>query len=533
MPTTAEAWRAVVEQFRPDNVRAHQKFLSSDALEGRGTGQRGGEVAIEYIATQFALDGLKPGGDNGTYIQAVPLIGVQTKPSTRVAVVKDGRETPLQWLSEYVGADESLVPESHIDAPMVFVGYGIVAPEYNWDDYKGQDVKGKLLVMMVNDPPSDDPKFFGGKGLTYYGRWTYKFEIAARKGAAGVLLIHTTQSAGYGWDVVRNSWGRENPYVRLAPGEHALKLAAWISEAKAREVFQMAGKDLAQMMAAAGRSDFQPVPLGVTLLADVQSDVREIQTANVIGILEGSDPKLKSEAVVYSAHHDHLGIGEPVKGDAIYNGAVDNASGVALLLEMAHAFTASPVRPRRSIVFAAVAAEEGGLRGSQYYATHPPIAPGKTALNINYDGLQFLGRVKSVNLLGAERTTLEPLVEQAARTLGFHVIPDKHPEQGYYYRSDHFSLAKVGVPSFSLELGDDVEGKPAGWGEQKDVEYRKNHYHQPSDEFDPSWDYSAAKQAAEIGIFIGWHAAMQPQLPGWKKGDEFEAARLKSLGADN
>jgi hypothetical protein len=382
-----EGWRAVAAQFRQDHVRAHQRFLSSDALEGRGTGQRGGHIAIEYIAAQFELAGLKP-ALKGSYIQPVPLIGIQTQPGTSVSIVKGGQELQLNWLTDWVGDDQSQSESSGIATPMVFVGYGIVAPEYQWDDYKGQDMRGKVLVMLVNDPPSDDPKFFGGKALTYYGRWTYKYEMATKQGAIGAVLIHTTPSAGYGWEVVRNSWGRENPYVRLAPGQQALKLAAWITEQSARQAVQMAGQDLERLVAAAARRDFQPVPLGLDLRARMASKVREIKTANVVGVLEGSDPQLKQQAVVYTAHHDHLGIGEAVNRDAIYNGAVDNASGVAILMEMARAYAAASVCPRRSVVFAAVTGEEGGLRGSDYYAQHPVFPAGKTAADINYDGIK-------------------------------------------------------------------------------------------------------------------------------------------------
>jgi Zn-dependent M28 family amino/carboxypeptidase len=525
----AEGWRAVAAQFKGAHVRAHQKFLSSDALEGRGTGQRGGQVAIEYIAAQFEWAGLKP-AVNGSYIQPVPLVGVTTERSSSVAFLKNGHQIIPEYLADFVGNDESQSQASDIDAEMVFVGYGIVAPEYQWDDYKGADLKGKVLVMMVNEPPSDDPKFFGGKALTYYGRWTYKYEEATRRGAVGAVLIHTPQTAGYGWEVVRNSWGREQAYVRVQPGQHALQLASWITSGMAGQLMALAGQDLSQLTAAAARRDFRPVPLGARLRAHIVSEVREIQTANVVGILEGSGPKLKDQAVIYSAHHDHLGIGEPVNGDPIYHGAADNASGVGILLELARAYAAAPVRPRCSIVFAAVTAEEDGLRGSEYYASHPVVPAGQTAAAINYDGLLFLGRTRDVQMPGVERTTLGPLAEQAAGAFAVRIVPDQHPEQGFYYRSDHFSFAKVGIPAFSFHLGTDVVGKPAGWGEKQEADYRATRYHRPADKFDPSWDYAAAEEAAQIGIYIGWHAANQDALPGWEKGDEFEAARLKSLG---
>ena len=516
-----------MERFRPDNVRAHLKFLASDLLEGRGPGQRGGDLAVKYIATQFALAGLQP-AVNGSFVQPVPLVGVQTGPASTIAFVKDGQQLKPAYLDEFVGNDETQSESSQLDAPLVFLGYGVDAPEYNWNDYQDADVRGKALVILVNDPPSPDPKHFGGKALTYYGRWTYKFEQATRKGAAAVLLVHTPQSAGYGWEVVRNSWGREQPFVRVASGEHKLKFAGWITEQTARKLMGLAGQDLDRLTAAAAERGFRAVPLGVALQGRLESKTREIRTANVIGKLEGSDPKLKQEAIVYTAHHDHLGIDPDASGDQIYNGAVDNASGTALLMEMARAFAAAPVRPRRSVLFAAVAAEEGGLRGSEYYARNPVVPAGQTAVNIHYDGIEFLGATRDVQMLGVERTTLEPVAQAAARALGFRLVPDQHPEQGYYYRSDHFSLAKTGIPAFSLRLGNEVIGKPEGWGAAKDEEYRKNRYHQPSDEFRDDWDYSAARQAASIGAYIGWEAATTPRLPAWKKGDEFEAARLAS-----
>ncbi len=525
----APGWRAVAKQFSGGHVRAHQRFLASDALEGRGPGQRGGQVAVEYIAAQFELAGLKP-GNNGSFIQPVALVGIETEPSSTITISKNGGAVNLTYLDDFVASDETQNRGSTVDADMVFVGYGIEAPEMQWDDYKGLDVRGKVLVMLVNDPPSDDPKHFGGKGLTYYGRWTYKYEQAVRKGAVGAVLVHTPQSAGYGWDVVRNSWGRERPYVKLAAGEQALKVAAWVTEAAARKMMRLAGEDLDRLTANAARRESHPAELGLKLRARIASKVREFKTANVVGRVEGRDPKLKEQAVVYSAHHDHLGVNPAMKGDNIFNGAVDNASGVAILLELARAFQAAPVRPPRSLLFVALAAEEGGLRGSEYYARNPVVPAGKTAANINYDAIAFYGRTRDVQLLGIERTTLEPAAKRAAAELGFQLVPDKNPEQGYYYRSDHFSLARVGIPAASLDLGTDVIGKPPGWGEQQEAEYRKNRYHQPADEFQPDWDYSAAVQAAEIGIFIGWEAATQPVLPGWKKGDEFEAARLKSTG---
>ncbi|MBI4461278.1 MAG: M20/M25/M40 family metallo-hydrolase [Acidobacteria bacterium] len=521
--------RRVAESLSGERMGAHVRFLASDLLEGRGAGQRGGELAAAYIAAQFGLAGLKPAVPDGSYFQRVPLVGIDTRTTSTLTLVTPQGERPLKYLDEFVATAETQRELQEVDAEIMFVGYGIEAPEYNWDDYKGADIRGKVLLMLVNDPPSDDPRLFGGRALTYYGRWTYKYEKALAKGARGAILIHTPQSAGYGWEVVRNSWGRERPYVRLKPNEPALELASWITEPVARELLAATGHDLAALTSAAARRDFRPVPLPVRVRARLESGMREIETANVVGLVEGSDPKRKDEVVIYTAHYDHLGIGTPVAGDAIYNGAVDNASGMALLLELARAFAEVSEKPPRTLLFIACAAEEGGLRGSEYYATNPIFPPGQTAANINYDGLLVLGRTRDVSLLGIERTTLYSAAERIAHALGLTIKPDANPEQGYYYRSDHFSLAKVGVPATSVDLGQDYVGKPAGWGAAQEQEYREKRYHRPADEYDPSWDFSGLVELAKLGVYLGWEAASVAALPGWKPGDEFEAARKASL----
>ncbi len=417
-----------------------------------------------------------------------------------------------------------------IDAPLVFAGYGIVAPEYRWDDFKGADVKDKVLVMLVNDPPSDDPALFGGKALTYYGRWTYKYESAARAGAAGAILIHTDASAGYGWSVVRNSWGRERPYVALAPGgPRPLKLAAWVSEPFARALLKAAGQDLDTLREAAARRDFRPVPLGVRAEARMVTKIRPITTWNVIGRLRGGDPKLREEAVVFTAHYDHLGRGAPEGDDDIYNGAADNASGVATMLETARVFTLLSRPPRRSLLFIACAAEEGGLRGSEYYAAHPVVPLARTAADVNMDGTPVWGQPRDFTFLGADRSTLGEVVREVARALGFTVIPDPHPDQGSFYRSDQFNFAKVGVPAFSLDPGLDYIGKPPGYGQRIWEEYEEMRYHRPKDEYDPAFDLSGSAQTARIALFIGYRVAQAQAPQRWNAGDEFEAARRASL----
>ncbi|HYM13614.1 MAG TPA: M28 family peptidase [Bryobacterales bacterium] len=507
-------------------IAGHVRFLSDDLLEGRGTATRGGDLVTLYIATQLRLLGLEPAGDNGTYYQRVPLVGVETLPTS--ALSWDSHA--LHFLSEYVGVDQRQQSEAVIDAPAVFVGHGIVAPEFQWDDYKNTDVKGKFVILFTNEPPSTDPKFFGGPALTYYGRWTYKFEEAARQGALGCLIIHTDKTAGYGWQVVRNSWSGRQPYVKLNAGQPALAFAGWVTEQIGDQIFKTIGKSAAEMLAAADTRGFQPLPLPIHIRGRIESSVSAMDTRSVVARLSGADPQRKDEAVLYTAHWDHLGIGPAVNGDSIYNGAVDNATGCGILLETARAFTQLNPRPARSILFAAVGAEEGGLLGSQYLGEHPPVPAGKIAADLNYDGIFPFGRTTDITLPGYERTTLRSLVEQTAQAFHLKIEPDPHPEQGHYYRSDHFSLARVGVPAFSLDLGTQFVGKPSGWGEKAYEEYNDKHYHQPSDEFDPSWDFSGLAELARFGFRLGLQVANQPQLPTWQPGDEFLPARDQSWG---
>jgi len=512
----------------PERIRAHVKFLSSDQLEGRGPGGRGGQLATEYIATQFMLAGLKPGGDNGTYFQQVPLTGIQTDKSAQLSASQGGQTIDFKWSNDFVGVNERLTADDRFEGEAIFVGHGIEAREFQWNDFKDVDVRGKVLVLFTNEPASNDPKFFGGRALTYYGRWSYKYEEATRKGARGVIIIHTTRTAGYGWEVVRNSWSGEQPYVKVAPGQHALSLAGWVTQESGEKLLSLAGHHVDELLKAADSRDFRPIPLGVLIRCNLPTKVREIATRNVAGLVEGSDPKLKSEVVIYSAHWDHLGIGTPVNGDAIYNGAVDNATGCGILMELAGAWAAQPKKPRRSALFLAVTAEEGGLRGSEYYAAHPKIAPGKTALAINYDALFPFGRTRDVVVNGAERTTAWPMVEAVAKRMGLTIKPHPRPEQGTYYRSDHFAFAHVGIPAFSVELGEDFIGKPKGFGAKAFDDYNEQHYHRPSDEFQETWDFSGLADMARFGFLIGSEVANQDRIPTWRARDEFLAAREKS-----
>src|SRR5580698_1003931 len=375
-----------------ERMRAHVKFLASDLLEGRGVGTRGGELATEYIAAQFALVGARPAGENGTYFQRVPMVGATTSSNATLSAVGPSQTVSYKWLDDFVGVSELQQPADQFDAEAVFVGHGIVAPEFHWDDFKGVDVKGKVLVLFTNEPPSTDPKFFGGRALTYYGRWTYKYEEAARMGARAVLIIHTTPTAGYGYEVVRSSWGKEDPQLKLAAGQPALAFAGWVTQEAGAKLLALSGKTVDQLLAAANSRDFKPMPLGIHIRGNIPTEIRQIQSNNVIAKVEGSDPQLKSEAVIFTAHWDHLGIGPAVNGDSIYNGAVDNATGCAMIIEMARAWGGLPQKPRRSVLFLAVTAEEGLMRGSEYYGAHPLVPPAKTSIDLNFDALYPWGR---------------------------------------------------------------------------------------------------------------------------------------------
>ena len=516
-----------LETITPDHIRWHVRYLSHDLLEGRGTGQRGGDIAAEYIATQFAEYGLKPAGDHGTYLQKVPLVGITTLAETQFSLVpKKGESMSLKPLDEYVAYDQTQQPASDVDADIVFVGYGIEAPEYNWDDYKGTDVRGKVLLMLVNEPPSDDPNFFKGKALTYYGRWTYKYEEATRKGAVGVILVHQEQMASYPWDVVRNSNSGEKSFLKVEGP--ALRVASWVQLDVAKRLASASGMSLDKMMQDAQSRNFHPVDLGAKLKAHMVSKARSFESNNVVAMLPGADHKVADEAVIYTAHYDHLGIRPDLPGDNIFNGANDNATGCGILLELARAYATASQKPRRSILFAAVTAEEQGLLGSEYLGKHPPVPAGKIALDLNYDDIPPLGAPEEVEVSGAERTTFYPVVEATAKEFRLTIRPDARPEAGHFYRSDHFSMARVGVPAFSINEGMKFKGHPESWGLDQEKEYVEKHYHQPSDEYHPEMDFVGDSAMARFGFALGWEAASLPTLIGWQNGDEFAAARLKS-----
>ena len=509
-----------------EKIRATVKYLADDKLEGRGTGQKGGDMAADWIAAQFKSYGLVPAGDGGTYFQNVEFYGVTTDPKeTHFAFVsKSGAETVLKFADEYVATSLAHAEKSEIDAPIVWVGYGINAPEYKWDDYKGVDVKGKVLLMLVNEPPSNDPSFFKGRALTYYGRWTYKYEEAARRGAVGVILVHKTEMASYPWEVVRNSWGGETSLLK-EDTDPKVKSAGWIQLEVARKLATSAGMDLDKMMQDANSRSFKPVELPVKVKETLVSHVRSFASRNVLGKVEGSDAKLAQQAILYTAHYDHLGIHPEEKGDNIYNGAADNATGCGILLELARTIAAAEQKPKRTVLFASVTAEEQGLLGSKYLGQHPPVPAKNISLDLNYDDIQPVGEPQQLVVTGAERTSVYPLVEKVAKEFGLAIQPDDRPEAGHYYRSDHFSLARVGVPAFSVNQGALFKGHDLAWGEEKERDYVAHRYHQPSDEYRPDMDFTADAKMAKFGLILGWEAANQPSLAGWQAGDEFEKAR--------
>jgi len=527
--------RSALEAITADDLMSHIKTLSSDEFEGRGPGTHGEELSINYMADQFKKAGLEPGNTDGSYFQKVPLVGITTSQNTDMKVDVAGHATKLRFGDDFVARTVRVVDRTSFDADMVFVGYGVVAPEYKWDDYKGMDVHGKVLLMLVGDPPIPDPKtpgkldpkMFGGKAMTYYGRWTYKFEIAAEKGAAGVLVIHETGPAGYPWAVPKGSFTIENfDLVSKDNNMSRVNVEGWITNERTREIFKGSGKDFDALKKSAIRRDFKPVPLNAHAKLTIENKLRRINSNNVVAKIEGSDPKVKDEYVIYMAHWDHLGIGLPnEKGDKIYNGALDNASGSAGLLETARAFKALKKPQRRSILFLSVSAEEKGLIGSKYYAENPIYPLEKTLAAINMDGLNQWGRTRDITVIGLGNSTLDDILRTAAAAKGRVLSPDAEPEKGFYYRSDHFNFAKQGVPALDPEAGVDFIGKPKGWGMKKRDEYTENDYHKPSDEIKPDWNLAGAVEDLQLFFTVGYEIANGAKYPEWKAGNEFKAKR--------
>lgn len=521
----------------------HIRVLASDDFEGRGPGTSGENKAVAYLEDQFRRAGLKPGNPDGSYIQSVPLVGFQAT-RTEGTIRSDGaagKTILLKQGTDWVGVSRRFAPATTVrDSEVVFVGYGVVAPEFGWDDYKGVDVRGKTVVMLVNDPavaldgqPDQlDPKVFGGKAMTYYGRWTYKYEIASAKGAAACLLVHQTGPAGYPWEVVVGSWGREN-FDLPAPNDNAARVGieAWIAEGTAQALCQNAGLDFATLARTARQRDFRPVSLRAKADLQVENRVRRIQSRNVVARIEGSDPTLKTQQVVYTAHWDHLGRNPELPGDGIFNGAADNASGTAALLELARAMATIQPAPKRSILFLAVTAEEKGLLGAKFYAENPLYPLETTLADINMDVINLWGRTRDIVSVGLGNTTLDDTLIAAARTQDRTVGGDPDSEKGSFYRSDHFEFAKQGVPALNAKGGVDYVGQPADYGKNRRDEYTKNDYHKPSDEVKPSWNLDGAAEDLQLLMTVGYEVAQGELFPEWKAGTEFRAVRESKLRA--
>jgi Zn-dependent M28 family amino/carboxypeptidase len=512
-------------EISAERIKASVAYLASDRLEGRGPGTSGEELATEYLAGEFKKAGLKPIGERGTYFQPVPLVRVVTSPKSTLQAIKGETTLDIPCGDGFAGMSQTQKGLEEFDAEAIFVGHGITAPEFEWDDYKGVDVKGKVVVLFTNEPPSDDPKFFGGKALTYYGRWTFKFEEAARRGAKACFIIHTTETAGYPYSVVRPLDGAQ---LKREEGKPALAFAGWLSREAGEKLLGMSGHTVADALTAADTKGFKAHSLGVRLKGNMPTRVEPFVSNNVAGMVEGSDPKLKSEAVVFTAHWDHLGIGRAVLGDSIYNGAADNATGCALLLELARAWSAQSPRPKRSAIFLAVTAEEKGLLGSKYYAQNPLVPLGKTALNLNFDMILPLGVPESIVVTGAERTTAWPMVKAAAAKNGLEIEADQRAHLGIFYRSDHFSMAQAGVPAFSVAAGMKIKGKPEDFARKAFKEFNDKVYHSPQDEFKPDWDFSGFVVLARFSLDVARDIANADGLPTWNPGDEFRPAREKS-----
>ncbi len=521
-----DAEKVITEEF----LFGHTRYLSHDLLEGRGPGTRGDDLARYYIASQFEALGVEPGSPDGSYFQSVPLIGMRIDRNTHLTVSRGNQRHIFLYNDDFMPFSGVLEPTVPVSGDMVFVGYGIQAPEFDWDDYKGMDMSDKILVMLNDDPGTiDTPDFFGGKARTYYGRWTYKYEIAAELGAAGAIIIHTTESAGYPFSVVQSSWGGENFELRVDDDVPQLPLKAWTSENASREILEIAGYTLRELKERAQSPDFEPVQLELRASSTIRQTLRDIDTYNVLGLIPGGDPNYSDQAVVYTAHYDHFGIGEPVDGDSIYNGALDNAIGVSMMLSIANAFQNMPVPPHRSILFAAVGAEEFGLLGSEYYVRNPTFPHRKIAACINTDGANIWAPTRDIIFLGSERSTIGDVVEQIGDRRGMVIEGDPSPEQGYFYRSDHFSFAKAGIPAVSLRTGTDFIGKPDDWGEEQVQTYTAEHYHQPSDVIRDDWNIRGAVDQGRFCFELGWQLAMQREIPEWHEGDEFKAVRTASL----
>ncbi|MGV3709562.1 MAG: M28 family metallopeptidase [Gemmatimonas sp.] len=509
----------------------HIRVLAHDSLLGRQPGSLGEDRTVAYLESQFKAIGLAPGNTDGTYIQQVPLVAITVSNAPSMTFTKGGATRTLKWRDDYVAWTKHVAPTATLNkSELVFVGYGTEAPEFTWDDYKGVDVAGKTIVMLVNDPPLADTSQFGGKRMTYYGRWTYKYEQAMKHKAAGALIIHETEGAGYPFSVVQGRASEQFDLVTPDKNMSRAEVEGWITLDQAKALFTMAGQNFDSLKAQAMTREFKPVPLGVTATLSIQNKLRTVDSRNVVARLEGSDPTLKDEYVVYTAHWDHFGVGEKVNGDSIYNGAYDNASGVAGLLDLGAAFKAMKAAPKRSIVFLAVTAEEQGLLGAEYYGVSPIYPLAKTLANINMDEINVTGVTNDLTVFGLGASELDDYATAAAKEQGRTLRPDPEPEKGFYYRSDHFNFAKKGVPAFFPGEGIDYVGKPADFGMKSRQDYVANRYHTPQDEISPTWDLSGGVKDLNLLLAIGYRVANAAKYPEWRAGNEFKAIRDAQLG---
>jgi Zn-dependent M28 family amino/carboxypeptidase len=522
-----------LEAITPDGLLAHIKILAADQFEGRAPGTKGEELSVKYISDQFKQVGLKPGNPDGSYVQEVPLVGIKSEP--RMSFMIGDKTTELKYPDDFVASSARLQSEIKIDnSNVVFVGYGIVAPEYGWDDYKDVDVRGKTILILINDPAIPDPKdlsklddkMFKGKAMTYYGRWTYKYEIAAQKGAAAAVIIHETGPAAYPYSVVKTSWAKEN-YEIDAPNKNmdAVEVRSWIALDVAKKLLADCGQDFDGLKKSAITKEFRPVALNAKANIDIKQQVHSFKSHNVIGKLDGSDPKLQDEYVIYTAHWDHLGRHPELQGDQIFNGAIDNASGVASVIQLAAAFSKLNPPPKRSVLFMATTAEEAGLFGAKFYAEYSLYPLEKTLADINIDTVNPWGKTRDIEDLSDNNSTLDDLLAAAAKRNGRVMAPNSQPEKGSFYRADHFEFSKFGVPALYTGGGKDFIDKPAHFGQQKKDDYTALHYHQVSDEVDLNWDLSGAVQDVDLLFEVGYQVANGDKFPEWKPGAEFKPKR--------
>ncbi len=531
------ALEAAYSAVTADDLLKHVQALSADSLEGRAPATPGEEKTVRYIEQQFRALGLSGGMPDGSFVQNVTLLGFTAHPEAAFHI--GSRQIALSFPADYIAVSRHEQPVVDVDAEMVFVGYGVDAPEYGWNDYKNVDVKGKVLVMLINDPavpdPSDSTKLdstmFKGSAMTYYGRWTYKYEIASAKGAAGAIIIHETGPAGYPYEVVSSSWSRENFDIKSRDGNaNRVKIEGWLTHQRAEELLKAVGKDFETLKSAARRKDFAPVPLGARARIHLRNETRTVQSRNVVATLLGSDSALRNEYVIYSAHWDHLGRDTTIAGDQIYNGALDNASGVAQLLSIAKGFTALPTKPKRSAMFVALTAEENGLLGARYFAAQPPVPLTRVLANINMDGFNQWGRTKDLTVIGFGNSTLDEVLADVLRPAGRVIVRDQEPEKGFFYRSDHFEFAKQGVPALYTESGVQFVGKDSTYGMTKRAEYASRDYHKPSDEVKSDWDLTGAVSDTRVLLDVGYRVLTASSWPTWKPGTEFKAKRDSTLG---